>query len=63
VRSSVKFPQDLLAQYTSSTGKGVNVKVISDTYPGMQWVVSNVEVELKPETQSVPESSNYPEKV
>jgi antiviral helicase SLH1 len=62
VRSSVKFPQDFLAQYTSATGKGVNVKVISDTYPGMQWVVSNVEVELKPETQSVPESSNYPEK-
>jgi antiviral helicase SLH1 len=62
VRSSVKFPQDLLAQYTSATGKGVNVKVISDTYPGMLWMVSNVEVELKPETQSVPESSNYPEK-
>lgn len=62
VRSSVKFPQDFLAQYTTATGKGVNVKVISDTYPGMQWVVSNVEVELKPETQSVPESSNYPEK-
>lgn len=62
VRSLVKFPQDFLAQYTTATGKGVNVKVISDTYPGMQWVVSNVEVELKPETQSVPESSNYPEK-
>ncbi|GFG05046.1 putative helicase mug81 [Aspergillus udagawae] len=62
VRSSVKFPQDFLAQYTSATGKGVIVKVISDTYPGMEWVVSNVEVVLKPETQSLPESSNHPEK-
>ncbi|KAJ5101298.1 hypothetical protein NUU61_003520 [Penicillium alfredii] len=63
VRSSVKFPESVLSQLPSATTGGtaqVNVRVISDSYIGMQWNLSDVEVALNtgPQTQSVPESSS-----
>ncbi|KAJ5152633.1 uncharacterized protein N7482_009111 [Penicillium canariense] len=63
VRSSVKFPSAALAESFSLTTAGtarVNVKVISDAYPGMQWSLSNVEVEVGSgiQTQSVEPSSS-----
>ncbi|RAH78973.1 DEAD/DEAH box helicase [Aspergillus japonicus CBS 114.51] len=61
VRSSVKFPENPAAPST----KHVNVRVISDSYPGMEWTVTRVEVPTGAatgaETQSVPEST-IPEK-
>ncbi|KKK18105.1 hypothetical protein P175DRAFT_0502486 [Aspergillus ochraceoroseus IBT 24754] len=54
--SSVKFPRNL------PMPKGVNVKVISDSYPGMEWAIPTVDVDLGPPSQPVPESSNYPRK-
>ncbi|KAJ5985606.1 hypothetical protein N7522_012802 [Penicillium canescens] len=62
VRSSVKFPEGILAQSSSATTANkarVNIKVISDSYVGMVWAVSNVEVDLDSgiETQLVAESS------
>ncbi|KAJ6076125.1 hypothetical protein N7499_008106 [Penicillium canescens] len=62
VRSSVKFPEGILAQSSSATTANkarVNIKVISDSYVGMVWAVSNVEVDLDSgiETQLVTESS------
>ncbi|OGE56054.1 hypothetical protein PENARI_c003G09543 [Penicillium arizonense] len=62
VRSSVKFPEGILAQSSSATTANkarVNIKVISDSYVGMVWTVSNVEVDLDSgiETQLVAESS------
>ncbi|KAA8650269.1 RNA helicase SLH1 [Aspergillus tanneri] len=63
VRSSVKFPDSLLAQYASGMGgKAVNIRVISDSYPGMEWALSNVDVDLGPEKQTVVESSSFPAK-
>ncbi|KAJ5618817.1 hypothetical protein N7510_002801 [Penicillium lagena] len=49
VRSSVKFPDE-----AAGTTR-VNVKIISDAYIGMQWVLSNVEVNVDhgKETQMV----------
>ncbi|KAJ5219584.1 hypothetical protein N7468_008788 [Penicillium chermesinum] len=49
VRSLVKFPQGALAESSSVTTSGtarVNVKLISDSYIGMQWNLSNVEVSI-----------------
>ncbi|KAK1140137.1 putative steryl acetyl hydrolase mug81 [Aspergillus melleus] len=61
VRSSVKFPELLLAQ-TGSDLK-VNVKVISDSYPGMEWHLVNVNVDLGAgKQQVVEEPANYPAK-
>ncbi|KAJ6091569.1 hypothetical protein N7467_003538 [Penicillium canescens] len=62
VRSSVKFPEGILAQSSSATTANkarVNIKVISDSYVGMVWTVSNVEVDLDSGigTQLVAESS------
>jgi antiviral helicase SLH1 len=59
VRSSVKFPEGILAQSSSSNKARVNIKVISDSYIGMVWTVSNVEVDLDSgiETQLVVEPS------
>jgi antiviral helicase SLH1 len=65
VRSLVKFPGAALAESSSVTTAGiarVNVKVISDAYPGMEWTLSNVEVEVEggSMTQSVEPSSSVP---
>ncbi|KAJ5949818.1 hypothetical protein N7454_001402 [Penicillium verhagenii] len=49
VRSLVKFPPAALADSSSATTAGtarVNVKLISDSYIGMQWVLSNVELDV-----------------
>lgn len=56
VRSSVKFPEALLdhlfPSVSSSDGKAqerrasVNIRVISDSYLGMEWALQNVEVQL-----------------
>ncbi|OJJ33448.1 hypothetical protein ASPWEDRAFT_43509 [Aspergillus wentii DTO 134E9] len=61
-RSSIKFPQAWLAQQAAVSKAKVNVRVISDSYLGMEWSLNNVEVELSPETQTVPESSSFPAK-
>jgi antiviral helicase SLH1 len=63
VRSIVKFPAGPLAESLSLTTGGVtrvNVKVISDCYPGMIWALPNVEVEVASSapTQSVVPSSS-----
>ncbi|EPS26377.1 hypothetical protein PDE_01313 [Penicillium oxalicum 114-2] len=65
IRSLVKFPGAAFAQSLSLTNGGlsrVNVKLISDSYPGMQWDLSKVEVELAPNpttaTQTVEPSSS-----
>ena len=62
VRSSVKFPEVVLAQQPGELR--VNVKVISDSYPGMEWHLGNVNVDLggKQKQQVVEESANYPAK-
>lgn len=59
VRSNVKFPEGILAGSTSTSTARVNIRVISDSYIGMAWTVSNVEVTLDNgiETQTVAESS------
>ncbi|KAJ5255940.1 MAG: DEAD/DEAH box helicase [Acinetobacter pittii] len=59
VRSNVKFPEGILAGSTSTSTARVNIRVISDSYIGMVWTVSNVEVTLDTgiETQTVAESS------
>lgn len=62
VRSNVKFPEGILADSTSTSTARVNIRVISDSYVGMAWAVSNVEVNLDTgietiETQTVEESS------
>ncbi|KAJ5943789.1 hypothetical protein N7516_003957 [Penicillium verrucosum] len=62
VRSNVKFPEGILADSTSTSTARVNIRVISDSYVGMAWAVSNVEVNLDTgvkaiETQIVEESS------
>jgi antiviral helicase SLH1 len=59
VRSNVKFPEGILAGSTSTSTARVNIRVISDSYIGMAWTVSNVEVTLDTgiETQTVAESS------
>ena len=78
VRSSVKFPEALLEQYFTSSDSGsagkVNIRVISDSYLGMEWTLSNVEVQLmldkgkqkekekEIETQTVPEGAGFPVK-
>lgn len=52
VRSLIKFPEGVLGQ-----GMGrVNVRVISDSYPGMQWNLPSVDLELE-QTQAVAASS------
>jgi antiviral helicase SLH1 len=57
VRSSVKFPEGVLADSSSVTTAGtarVNIRIISDSYVGMAWSVTNVEVNLENmETQTV----------
>jgi antiviral helicase SLH1 len=63
VRSLVKFPSAAFAESLSLTTGGVtrvNVKVISDSYPGMQWTLLNVEVGVASSvpTQSVEPSSS-----
>ena len=76
VRSSVKFPEALLEQYFTSSDSGsagkVNIRVISDSYLGMEWTLSNVEVQLaldkgkqkekEIETQTLPEGAGVPDK-
>ncbi|PWY94000.1 DEAD/DEAH box helicase [Aspergillus sclerotioniger CBS 115572] len=63
VRSSVKFPQNQAGQ-----SRRVTVKVISDSYPGMEWILSDVVINANAdtgavsETQTLPESSTFPEK-
>jgi len=44
-----KFPGAAFAESSSVSTAGiarVNVRVISDSYPGMEWTLSNVEVEV-----------------
>jgi hypothetical protein len=62
VRSNVKFPEGILADSTSNNTARVNIRVISDSYVGMAWAVSNIEVNLDTgietiETQTLEESS------
>ena len=58
VRSSVKFPENVRGQ-----SMRVTVKVVSDSYPGMEWTLSDVEVNAGVSgTQTLPESSAFPEK-
>ncbi|OOF92952.1 hypothetical protein ASPCADRAFT_209610 [Aspergillus carbonarius ITEM 5010] len=61
VRSSVKFPQNQAGQ-----SRRITVKVISDSYPGMEWtlsdVVMNADADAVSDTQTLPESSTFPEK-
>ncbi|KAI2865748.1 hypothetical protein CBS12448_1667 [Aspergillus niger] len=58
VRSSVKFPENV-----RGLSMRVTIKVISDSYPGMGWTLSDVEVDAGvPEKQTLPESSTFPEK-
>ncbi|OJJ77069.1 hypothetical protein ASPBRDRAFT_36265 [Aspergillus brasiliensis CBS 101740] len=58
MRSSVKFPENVRGQ-----SMRVTIKVVSDSYPGMEWTLSDVEVDAgAPEKQTLPESSTYPEK-
>ncbi|CAG7963292.1 unnamed protein product [Penicillium nalgiovense] len=59
VRSNFKFPEGILASSTGTNTARVNISVISDSYIGMAWTVSNVEVKLDTgiETQIVAESS------
>ncbi|KAJ5467942.1 hypothetical protein N7475_005694 [Penicillium sp. IBT 31633x] len=59
VRSNVKFPEGILSKSTSTDTARVNIHVISDSYIGMTWTVSNVEVNLDSEIeiQTVAESS------
>jgi antiviral helicase SLH1 len=63
VRSLVKFPSAAVAESMSLASGGVtrvNVKLMSDSYPGMQWALPNVEVEVtsSTSTQSVEPSSS-----
>ncbi|KAJ5691837.1 hypothetical protein N7462_001260 [Penicillium macrosclerotiorum] len=63
IRSTVKFPSTALANSSSLVTDGtarVNVKLISDSYIGMQWTLSNVEVGLGSDahTQVVEPSSS-----
>ncbi|PYH72833.1 RNA helicase SLH1 [Aspergillus vadensis CBS 113365] len=58
VRSSVKFPENVRGQ-----SMRVTVKVVSDSYPGMKWTLSDVEVDAGVSgTQTLPGSSTVPEK-
>lgn len=55
-------PEGILAESSSVNTAGaarVNIRVISDSYVGMNWSVTNVEVDLGTgvETQTVAESS------
>jgi len=62
MRSSVKFPEQLLEEYMASD-KGVNVRVISDSYLGMEWSLENVEVKLNSgKGKQVVEKPSVPEK-
>lgn len=62
VRSSVKFPEQLLEEYMASR-KGVNVRVISDSYLGMEWSLDNVEVKLDSgKGKQIVEEPSVPEK-
>ncbi|CEJ61600.1 Putative DEAD/DEAH box helicase [Penicillium brasilianum] len=63
VRSLVKFPSAAVAESMALASGGVtrvNVKLMSDSYPGMQWTLPNVEVEVtsSTSTQSVEPSSS-----
>lgn len=86
VRSSVKFPEALLDHLFSSTVSSsssgedvharkatVNIRVVSDSYLGMEWALEKVEVELpvskgkgkmaqEVQTQSLPEGAGFAEK-
>jgi antiviral helicase SLH1 len=50
--SSVKFPRHLLVSGS------VNVRVLSDSYPRMEWVLAGVEVDASAERQIVEETSS-----
>jgi antiviral helicase SLH1 len=50
--SSVKFPRHLLVSGS------VNVRVLSDSYPGMEWVLAGVELDAGAERQVVEETSS-----
>lgn len=66
VRSLVKFPGAALLDSGSVTTEGiarVNVKLISDSYIGMEWTLSNVEVDVAAAVGSqTVESSSVPTK-
>lgn len=64
VRSLVKFPHAALAESSSVTTTGIaqiNVHLISDSYPGMQWTLSSVEVDVG-STHVVEASPSVPQK-
>lgn len=60
VRSNVKYPAGFLEAQAQAqvTAVKVNVVVVSDSYPGMEWSLSDVDVDFGPagRTQKVPES-------
>ena len=85
VRSSVKFPEALLGHLfpsvsTSADEKAqerkatVNIRMISDSYLGMEWALQNIEVQLpasadkgkgkgkQTQTQTLPEGAGFAEK-
>ncbi|KAJ5999523.1 hypothetical protein N7451_007333 [Penicillium sp. IBT 35674x] len=65
VRSLVKFPPVALAESSSATTAGtarVNVKLISDSYIGMQWTLSNVELDVGSTSTQTIEPSSVPAK-
>jgi antiviral helicase SLH1 len=41
-KSSVKFPEEVIATEQTTTTRIINVRVVSDAYPGMEWTVSGV---------------------
>ncbi|KAJ5767604.1 hypothetical protein N7533_000187 [Penicillium manginii] len=65
VRSLVKFPSAALAESSSVTTAGtarVNVKLFSDSYIGMQWSLSNVEVDVDNGATQAVEAPSAPSK-
>ncbi|KAJ5798560.1 uncharacterized protein N7503_007856 [Penicillium pulvis] len=65
VRSLVKFPPVALAESSSATAAGtarVNIKLISDSYIGMQWTLSNVELMVGSTSTQTIEPSSVPAK-
>jgi antiviral helicase SLH1 len=65
VRSLVKFPGAALVESSSVTTTGmarVNVKLFSDSYIGMQWSLSNVEVDVDTGATQAVEAPTAPSK-
>lgn len=61
VRSTVKFPEAVVSACESGR-LGVNVRVLSDSYPGMGWSLENVVVEVGAVKEMVVDESGVPDK-